>query len=441
MKNTTSIEETEKTYFLFVLVVIGYLAKYSLNVVLAHHLPPALYGDYSIAIKVLAVLITTILFGTNVGAQRFFGGYLHDNKKLTAVHYMAWNIKLVGFTFLLSFFLAVFFLILAHVFSLWKIRDIQNYHLAFYMLWIAPFAAFATLFSCFLLSTGKALTSTTLTNIIRYLTQLVFFGVVIFFDLELDNLTIVAALFFTFAMIAWLSLLLMDAECMQIIRLGLREISLAHVKEAKWFLTSSKFIMNNILFMIINVADLMIIEILPIPEDNVGHYAAVLVITGSMWLVSVNLYQTIKPKVSSLLTSEKGKKTLQVELNQINFVVFSILTVLCAAILYFAPNLLLHFGPTYIHAYHTLIILTIGTYVAALTRFSMVLLVYAGYEDVALKVNYIELASIILLTIPATYYYGIRGAAIATSFILILKSIIGVYLVRKSLGIRCLIIL
>src|SRR5690348_17012405 len=106
---------TRDVTFLFFLTVLGYLTKFALNLFLAHHLTPARYGDYSVAIKLLDILVLVTLFGTNIGASRFLAKYLQYNSTHSAANYIAWNIKLVSVTFsimlivsLVIFSLAVF---------------------------------------------------------------------------------------------------------------------------------------------------------------------------------------------------------------------------------------------------------------------------------------------------------------------------------------------
>jgi O-antigen/teichoic acid export membrane protein len=67
------------------LVLLGlntssYLINYSLNVILARHLSAHIYGDYSVAIKVLTIMVELALFGTQVGTKRFLAKYLDLNR-------------------------------------------------------------------------------------------------------------------------------------------------------------------------------------------------------------------------------------------------------------------------------------------------------------------------------------------------------------------------
>jgi O-antigen/teichoic acid export membrane protein len=204
----------------------------------------------------------------------------------------------------------------------------------------------------------------------------------------------------------------------------------------EWFFTSSRLIGSGLIFTITSVLDLIIVAIVVTNKEDVGHYAAVLTICGCIWLPAMNLYQLVGSKASGLLSSQEGKVKLQSMLDRTNKVVIFLTAILSIAIIGFSSELLAHFGPTYANARYVLIIMTLGAFVAGSFRFASLLLIYGGFERLSLMVNAWQLVILILLAVPATYFFGITGAAVATATVLIARAFAAVYFVRKKVGMR-----
>ena len=75
-KNTNKYKEIKSALELFLYSFIGFFIQFALGIFLARHLTESLYGDYNIAIKILAILVTLSLYGTNAGANRFLAKYI-----------------------------------------------------------------------------------------------------------------------------------------------------------------------------------------------------------------------------------------------------------------------------------------------------------------------------------------------------------------------------
>ncbi|WP_133129707.1 polysaccharide biosynthesis C-terminal domain-containing protein [Legionella yabuuchiae] len=429
--------EVKMSYLLFVLAFFGYALKFGLNIFLARHLTASLYGDYSVAIKLLTILITLSLFGTNIGANRFFVKYLQSDDKEMATNYLAWNVKLLGFTFLITFFIALLafgIMLLLHYFN---IKDINQYHLATYTLWLVPFAAIAKLLSSFLLSGNRILLSMLYNNPFKYLIEIVLFAlVVIFIDPELNNTSIVIVLFVSFVLISIISNFSMNEEILQLLRLGIKKYKNINLSQMEWLQTSSRLISNNIIFAVTCSIDLIAVELFSSNEAHVGYYAAILTIISLLWLVPGSVYQGLKPQFTILLNDELGHQELQQKLNMTNLIAFILIVVLMLLIIFFGKSILAYFGPQYVQVYSELIVLIVATACSCLARIAPSLLVYAGYESIVLRWSIIELGLMVVLTMPATYWFDIKGTAFATAFVLILKPFFTILIARKKLGLR-----
>ncbi|WP_133130616.1 lipopolysaccharide biosynthesis protein [Legionella yabuuchiae] len=430
-------EEFKHTYYLFLLALIGYFIKYGLNVFLARNLEVHLYGNFSVAIRLLNILITIVLFGTNISSQRFLANYLRTEEKNQAEQYIAWNLKLIGLTSLLCIVLAGLSLTIMLFLDHLGVHDFDQYHLALYMFWIAPIAAFVILASNYFLSSEQVYFSTALSGILRYLVQLIFFAIaILFLGTTLDNITITGTLFLSFLFLAIFSTLTLDKNILSMMALAVKKAKTVPVYQNEWFPKSVSYISSSIIYLLISAMDLIIIEVFASNESDVGHYAAALAITGILWLLPGKLYKRLKPHIVSLLQTPEGLKILQQKLDATNVAVTSIYIILTSALLYFSSTLLSHFGPSYEDARSCVIILSLVIFLTGQMSFSNVLLIYKGHERLIFRSNLMELLALCLFVPPATIYYGINGTAAATGTIILIKSFTSSLLVRKYIHIR-----
>ncbi|OGT37142.1 MAG: hypothetical protein A3F11_08205 [Gammaproteobacteria bacterium RIFCSPHIGHO2_12_FULL_37_14] len=426
-----------EVYVLFILTIVGYLAKYGLNIFLAHHVTTGMYGRYSVAIKVLDILVLLTLFGTNVGASRFLAKYLKFHSVQSTVNYIAWNIKLVSVTFSMMFIFSLILLGVMFFLHYLGIHGIRQYHLLVYILLIVPVAAIPTLLQSFLLCSQHIYSPTILSQIVLYSVQLALFSIISLFVIyPLGSFTIASVILISYLIVIPVTSLVINTELWSMVIFGFKRVRHAEVMDPTWIQASSRWIANTIIFQLICVLDLLIVYIVGKNPLSVAHYAAVLTIIYLIWLLPATLYQRIKPKISSLLTNESGRTELQTLLNKTNAIVISLVIGLGFLAIYFSTELLSYFGPTYIAAKPALIILTIGACIAACAKIATLLLIYGDFEHTMMLIRATQLVLMFVLVIPATYFYGITGTAIATAFVMCVGPILAIVIAHKKLGLR-----
>jgi O-antigen/teichoic acid export membrane protein len=428
-------KDTKASIILFIESLLGFLTKLALNVFLARYLSEALFGDYKIATKVLNIMGTLVLFGTNVSISRFFAKYLCRAQYQDSSRYVAWNIKLISITFAISLLISAFALTLMLTLHHMGIKHISHYYLATYMIWITPVSAIFLLSNSFLNNTGKATLSTIYGSILKYLTLLAFFYIVIKMSSDnLDNLQIVLIMLVALMVNSTISIATLSKDVRLMLFESLRHLKQTPVNEQKWLTTSLRLISNNIFYIISCALDLIIIELLVPNENKVAHYAACLSIVGITRLIPISICQMLKSELAFLL--KDNKSLLQKRLSGMNRLILLILIILVSLIILFSAHLLLMFGTNYVHAQSILCILTVSTAVSAYFRFAIVILMVGGHERYVLKISIIEFLMMFILVAPATYVWGLVGTAFASSFIQMSKPIIGLILCRKKMGIK-----
>lgn len=414
----------------------GLIGGYLLNGYLARHLSIYIYADYSIALKFLDLLTCIILFGTDVSSVAYLSKYLLNRQEDGLEDYVLWNVKLVSINILIAKILAWVVFMLMLILHLYGIRDLENYSILVFVIWVTPFAALFKLVSSFLTGFDLPITSMFLSNTLFYLIQLLFFAALLsIFKISIGYTVIALVLAGSYIILTIIASFYLPKNIFALIEHGLKRFFVTPIVKTIWFFPILKIILNSIIFTLISGIDLFIVKyISPNPKDA-GCYAALLSIVAFFNLVPKNLYQELKPSLSYELLSRKGRQSVQKKINQINKVVFTILSLSAMLIIYFSKTLLGYFGPEYLRAQTALVFMLIGLWYAGLNQFSPIILIYANHEEIALRASLLQIIFVILITIPATYFYGMNGTALTTGLAFALHSLYCSLDVKRRLGI------
>lgn len=428
-------KENKRSYSLFVLGVLRYLCKLILHLFLANNMLPVFYGDYNIAMKCLKMFMVLSVFGTNTPI--FLSKYIKTHKQKTAAIYVAWNLKLIIKSFSITIFIATLSTLCLIAVHYSKFIDMREYHLVLLMLWVSPIAAICLLLRSYALSNKQVYIAALFPNMVSVLQILLFATVILYLKLGLSNLLVVAVILFSYIFVALMSFFFLDKKILLLLIEGYKNIKrINKIVESRWFTTSSKLIVSNMTYSLITMADLLVVKIFAANRAGVGHYAAILLVTSSIWLIPKRVFLSLRPHYSTLMLTHEGQTKLHSMFDKPAATVTLIIILVCAGIILLSKQLLALFGPTYPAAHSTLIIMTLFVGVSAILRTDKaVLLSYSGYERFVLMVNVIELVLVLVTTIPATIYYGIMGTAIATGLVILtIKPLAIDYFIYKKFG-------
>lgn len=425
---------------LIVIGVAGYFSRYFLALYLTHHLTPIQYGDFVIAMRVLSVMATLSLLGTDVSASRFLTIFFGDSKQDHAYDYIKWNLQLVSVSFMCCVLIAIIALASMTITHWIGIKHIATYHLSVYMLWVAPFSALVSLFANFLLGLKLHYTSTINNAVIRQLLMLFFiFFAVLFFDVSLNNLQITVLIFCAMVSLVILEVIQLRVNAPYIFNIDLYRFWRERKSyDKQWLSTSLNLIIINLMPSIILFAEIVIVKLFAPNAIDTGIYAIALMIASVVYIITINAYAHIQPRISLLIKTDVGKAQLQSLFNKSNLAVFAILSITTFLLIYFSKSLLQHFGEHYQHAQIPLIILIVANGIAALAKSSNIIMSYSGKEKQLLNATIFSFILLLALLIPATIFYGITGTAIATVVVCVTQTALPVYLTRKNFGIKSL---
>lgn len=432
-----------KTFIPLMVVVVANILKYILNAFLANHFSASLYGDFAVAIRILSVVSFVLLFGTSSTSLRYLSIYLQNHDNDSALQYASWNMRFIIKSFLICIILSSACILGGFLLHINGIKHFASYHLAVYLIWLAPIVSIITLLSSYLLSDRKLYAAILLKKFCKYGLQLVFFSVaILLLNISYNSFSVVITLLGSYILLLLISIILTYVY-MPFVRL-LQFKNIFHYvssnRSSAWFSTSLKMLFNSLVFMFICSLDLFIVETVLPQEHAVGHYAAILIITGFLYIVPNGVFSYIKPEISRLVSGDANRGRFQRQWNMTVGVSTFMQVVLLCIILFFGKVLLSHFGTSYSYDYVPLCAAALSVFVITVTMPAVYIL---NFSDGIRALLYCDILTVILQIIfgvGMTYYFGILGTSISVGISNLPKIIFIVIKARQNSGIKSLII-
>ena len=395
----------------FWLFALGYVLTYMFNALVASSVPPAVYGDFSLAIYFLKLTVPFYILGTNTTILKYLPQYLAQHDKTTLRYHLRWNLNTVILAILMAFIvlsiavLTLFLLDYAHISAL------NNYHLAVFFQLIAPLVGLALLIGNILLAMKRVLLANVLQTIVKWGFYILLFALFTFM-FGRENISSHALFWIIFlGSLAWMATSILsllhniDYNPKRFLSNKL-PTNLALAKE--WSRYSKLLLFNSSIYTFTAFIDLLIIEIIPYRgEHNMGYYAACLTICGLLWVPEKAIAQVLKPFLSAKTTNASHQKLL----NKGFLLKSGLLICFTITMVVFAKTFLSHFGPTYVNYADILRLLVIGNMLSLLPSFCIFDALYNGYEHILLYQSYFKLISTALFCALAYYFFGLIGIA------------------------------
>lgn len=426
---------------LYFIGLSGYLFNFLFNALLANHISNELYGDFSVAFRILNIFSIYILLGTMGGAKRFYSHYVKINDVEKASRYIGWNMRVVFFSFSIFCFLLSIFSFSLFGLHLFRVHDIREYHLLVYFLFLSPINAVGLLISAYLICDRDVYLGAFFDFSGFYFFGLfVLFFLIYCFHIILHRELLWVLTFFTFILMALFQFLFLIKRVPHLLKKGFSFVfnlkkSDNHI-EKEWWLVSKRLTMNQLVYQVVRAADLLLLEWLSPNQKTVGYYAAALTISGVFLVTQTALFQLSSSLFSTLASDPNKKHQLQKLVDESNHMNITLNFLLILIIVVFSKFILGFFGGEFLVAKIPLWILLSGVAIGVVTSSANRLLAYTGHEIYLFYIAAIEIMMTIIFGFLLIKFYGMIGAALTVLLITLFKSIASVYLVRKKLQIR-----
>ncbi|HRH66852.1 MAG TPA: polysaccharide biosynthesis C-terminal domain-containing protein [Bacteroidia bacterium] len=407
----------------FVFRVLGLLLIYLSQVLLARLMGPKAYGDYTVIITIVNVLLAISLFGMDTSALRFIPSAI-AKKENGAVHgFIRFSYRLITFiSIICSIGLFVFLLANAKKFNIGFSEGL------FWAVLLLPFLAFIYQAGSVL----RALQQIKISMLPVYILLPIFISAgCLYYYTSNHKLSVDAAMM--------INLICTVAVCIFINKKAGRTVSQL-VPEADgisrpglWTSVSALIFITTLLNMLLKQSDILFISYF-LGNTKAGIYGAAVKISTLVALgLSVTDY-VFMPKIAALW--EKRQVIRLQKLVHEGSRQILLITIPIAIVLFAGGKLLLgFFGESFSAAYLPLVILIIGQLVNAVTGMVGGLLTMTGNQKMFLVFYLAAFGVQSVLNIILIPAFGILGASIASSLGLILLNVIGYRFIKKRMKI------
>ena len=181
-----------------------------------------------------------------------------------------------------------------------------------------------------------------------------------------------------------------------------------------------------------NVSSIMLGWLTDAKEVGLFGVAARIALLMSFFLQITN--SSISPKLASLFADNRINEMSKM-VKQVTGGLIIIASLFLIAIILGGKYILNLWGSEFTEAYSILVILVVGQFMNVSTGSVSHLLVMCGYEKTHSYISAFSVVLNILLNIILITHWGAIGAAIATTFVIILENLIKLYIVKKKVGI------
>ena len=427
-----------KTLVLFILGLLSYILQYTLNVILAHHMSMAMFGDYGVAIGVLTVLTTILLLGSNKAVRKYLPLYKESGETEKIQAFIKWNIKMV-----LGIFLVYYLVIAIAVVICFNgnVANFLDFHLAMYFLLIAPIAAIPSLIINYLLGANRVLLSVSLDMVVRYGVLIVYVLTAVYFiDESFTKDIVIAAWILVSVLLIFLGIvpfLLGKKTIVQHVS-AVVKTRVSDTDARAWYRVSANFAVLSIVYAIGMYMDLYIVEIFGTNEEMVGLFVAIIAIIEFFYIFPSATSRYVIPHINKMFGSPEQQADLQKRINNINILNAVVAIALAAIIIIFRQSILTTFGDAYVSASLPLVIAVIAVTVNAIGDLPPKLLIYSGYEKQVTLYVIAKIVTLICLGSTLCYYYGLLGLCIAILVSISLQRLLCFRLARKKLPVKSL---
>lgn len=189
---------------------------------------------------------------------------------------------------------------------------------------------------------------------------------------------------------------------------------------------------SSLMLFLLNWTDVFLLGMM-LPDKQVGHYNLAYKIASLSMMVIISLNVVLAPKVAELYNSGRMGELHQT-VKRTTWVVILATLPLTAGLVLFSDFILSVFGPGFAEARTTLIIISIGFLLNAMTGNVDQILNMTGNQKMLKNITIAGFFTNLLLNLALIPHYGIEGSALASLFTNVLFNLACLLYIRKRLG-------
>ncbi len=421
-KKTGRLEKSVWKALVFRLIGLGLI--FVLQIILARLMGPKNYGDYTVIITSVNLLLVVSMFGFDSSILRFVPSALGKGDTSSANGFVKFSSRIIlMLAIVCSLAIFIFLLIKSKKFNIGFSEGL------FWAVLILPFMAFTNQASAVL----RSLRMVKLSLLPAYFLFPVLMAFASWYYYSTNNkLTVDAAMLINLG-VTFVICIYINRKAGRVMKEVVEPTEPTFNKKL-WISVSAVLFMTTALDLLLKQSDILMVSYyLGNTQAGIYSVAAKLATLAALGL-SVADY-VIMPKIAALYESKQFTK-LQKLIRTASFQILSISLPVIVCMLLFGKIILGFFGKSYVAAYVPLVILLFGQLINAVTGMVGGLLTMTGHQKMFFTFYVVAIVIQFVLNSILIKYAGITGAAVGSSLGLIFLNISAYMYVRKRLRIK-----
>lgn len=421
-KKSGKLEKSVWQALVFRLIGLGLI--FVLQIVLARLMGPKNYGDYTVIITAVNLLLVVSMFGFDSSILRFVPSALGKGDTSAANGFVKFSSRVILILAIVCS-LAIFIFLLAKS----KKFNIGFSEGLFWAVLLLPFMAFTNQASAVL----RSLRMIKLSLLPAYFLFPVLMALASWYYFSSNNkLTVDAAMLINLG-ITFLICIFINRKAGKVMKEVVEPTEPTYNKKL-WISVSAVLFMTTALDLLLKQSDILMVSyFLGNTQAGVYSVSAKLATLASLGLSVADF--VIMPKIAALYESKQFGK-LQKLIRSASFQILSISLPVIVCMLIFGKMILGFFGKPYVASYVPLVILLVGQLINAATGMVGGLLTMTGHQKMFFVFYVAAIVIQFVLNSILIKFMGITGAAIGSSVGLIFLNISAYLYVRKRLRIK-----
>ncbi|HJN37741.1 MAG TPA: hypothetical protein QF353_03085 [Gammaproteobacteria bacterium] len=388
------------------ITLIGYIIKYFVDTLIATSIGAGAFGNFKLAIRVLFLANSIVLFGQDYNLVYFLSRYKNEKSPNKAHGYLLWLRDIFIAGSLITLILASAIQVISYL-ELTQWPTINLDHPGYLILFLVPLYALFKLGKLFHLYRKDYAKSMIPTE---------FSMPFIYYIITVSTLALGISLtenivLYLFGTSLFLVVILQWSMAIS----PLKRIFKTKPKDESsyWYSFSRTTWLVSILLISTKTIAMASLEIFSPNEVIVGYFAAISTITYSYYVITEPIEFFLRPLISPHNPKKPVERTLQLMLNRCQIVRIFCIILIVGCCLAFGNNLLLWFGPQFVIAQKELILAAVLFGIYVFFRQCLDIIAYSGHQKWLSKAIFLRVLSIGILSYILIPKYHLLGAVLA----------------------------
>jgi O-antigen/teichoic acid export membrane protein len=404
--------------------ILGVVVLFGFSLFLTNNYDPKIIGQYDFIQKILLVVSSICILGTDQSILYFAGILKNSNNEGTIkIIYK----KIVGLILLICLGVFTAFIIIGEFFTSLIFNDDDTYNLLFKTIVVLFFYSLTLFNTETLRALGRVYLAELFRNIFKYFS--VIFGSIILLLMHLENYLVDFFLLgFVFLAVITSAIIFQTFKKEQYI---LEKQTESNLYTNSYIISKSyPMAISNFAIFLMMTLDIILLKKYK-GDETVAYYAIAMKVVSVLYMIGNSVFISVSLKVAQLFM-DSNKLALQKTLKQSSRIIFMLTLPVVIIVCLLSEQILGFFGAAYVQAKEALLILVLGQLIASTFGLSTIYLNMTGRQKIFQMILILAVLINFVLNIILIPLYSLSGAAISLTISLLFWNSLTAFIIYKK---------